>query len=408
MGEDKPRYFVIKPGRGGVPRYFWQPSEDLRAAGWKSRRLDDNKTTAMQQAIAFNEELDAARLARPATLPAPRKPAGPTVDDLIATFKASRFWVGKRGRGRPVLADKTKYEYGRYLDILSEWAGPEAMKSITVERVNKKLYEPLQKVTPAEANALMRTGRLLWNRGRVLLNFTGDNPFASLGMIGLDKTGNIWPAAAVTAMVAKADALGHHGLGTFITFEDWIGQRPADALRLPRKPHRGDDFVVRQNKTGAVVTLPVTMVPHLVARAAAELANQQTLNITATTLIVNEKTKQPYTEDQLRRDFMDVRAALAKETPKFEADFIAAGADPEDPDSYTIATGDLLLKDLRHTAVTRLGESGSEVGELISITGHTPASAKRILETYLRRTAPAARQAFAKRLAFERRQGGER
>ena len=60
----KPRYFVAKPGRGGITRYFWQPKKSLREAGWQPRRLaaeSGRLGDAIEEARARNAELDAWR-----------------------------------------------------------------------------------------------------------------------------------------------------------------------------------------------------------------------------------------------------------------------------------------------------------------------------------------------------------
>jgi integrase len=56
----------------------------------------------------------------------------------------------------------------------------------------------------------------------------------------------------------------------------------------------------------------------------------------------------------------------------------------------------LHFHDLRGTAITRLAEAGCSVGEIAAISGHTIASAHKIIESYLARTPTLARQAIAK------------
>jgi len=57
---------------------------------------------------------------------------------------------------------------------------------------------------------------------------------------------------------------------------------------------------------------------------------------------------------------------------------------------------DLQFHDIRGTAVTMLAEAGCTVPEICSITGHTLASATKILERYLARTDVLAKSAIAK------------
>lgn len=70
------RYFVEKPGAAGEPpRFYWQPSADLRALGWKLERLPDARGEAIAAAEAINRRIDAAR----GRLPAAAAPPAPLV-----------------------------------------------------------------------------------------------------------------------------------------------------------------------------------------------------------------------------------------------------------------------------------------------------------------------------------------
>lgn len=95
------------------------------------------------------------------------------------------------------------------------------------------------------------------------------------------------------------------------------------------------------------------------------------------TLLVSESTGRQWKEDHFRRIFADVRAEAAKWCP-------------------SLARKQFML--LRHTAVVRNAEAGCYVPEIISITGHTMASANTILERYNVRTRAASVSAFRKRL----------
>ena len=56
----------------------------------------------------------------------------------------------------------------------------------------------------------------------------------------------------------------------------------------------------------------------------------------------------------------------------------------------------LRFYDLRGTTITRLAEAGCSVAEIACISGHTLASAAKILEQYFARTAVTAHSAIAK------------
>ena len=68
-----PRYLTVRPGASCLPRYFWQPSREMRAAGWRIQRvpLDWDRFTdpaalhaaAVARATELNDELDHIRAA---------------------------------------------------------------------------------------------------------------------------------------------------------------------------------------------------------------------------------------------------------------------------------------------------------------------------------------------------------
>ncbi len=84
----------------------------------------------------------------------------------------------------------------------------------------------------------------------------------------------------------------------------------------------------------------------------------------------------------------------------------SSGGFPWTPNSFRLAwqraskaagiTDDLHFHDIRRTAVTMLAEAGATVPEIASITGHTLATATRILATYLSATRPLAESAIMK------------
>lgn len=392
MAKIQVRYFVEKPGRAG-PRFFWQPSRALAAQGWKPQRLSGDRDTAIREAEARNLELDAWRQGTPgATAPKRKGAAAGTVDELIDAYRDSRFYAALR--------DNTRRMYEQNLVILSQWAGDKPARAITA-KMAQDFYGPMFKATPAKANGLMRVARLLWSRGRLLEKVTA-NPFEKAGLIGIAKSGKIWPREAVAAFVETADRMGWHSIGTAVILDEWIGQREGDVLRLPRTIYRAGRLVLRQSKTGAGVELPIGMVDHLVRRLEDEQRRQAERDHTATTLLIREDTGRPWNEHSFRHAFGEIRAELAKTHPGFETDFVVAGRSPDAPDAFRLRADELWFMHLRHTAVVRLAEAGCELPLIAAITGHTLESVKKILERYLVRTGEMARQAFAKRIAHER------
>ena len=455
------RYLVKKPGasavgagQAGLPRYFWQPAASLRKLGWTAQRVPADwkaytgagaerdaerlEAAAIAAAERLNAELDAARGQAEASrqvVAAARQLR--TVDNLVALYRASDDY--KR------LAASTRRGYEQCLDRIGTWAGSAPVAALTPQRV--QVLKKSLAATPAFANAILRVLRLLLEFGRregwVTLN-AAEKP----RLLPTELSGMVWPREAVDLFTEAADAMGRSSIGTAVVLNEWIGQREGDVLRLPRGlfQRNGDGTItVRQSKTGAVVNLPVGMIPALAGRVDAELARLQASDrkraeraaaegvapIQATTLIVSEETGQPYKADNFRHVFAAVRARMAdrmREAAGFErdrsgawlrpdgtrakpaelrlaasfpVDYLPPGRDSSDPDAFLIAAEELTFMHLRHTAVTRLAEAECD-DELISvITGHAPASVKAILVRYLVRTRKLARIAFGKRLAAE-------
>lgn len=408
MARVRVRYLIRRDGGGDrPPRWFWQPSSELRAAGFRPRRVPDDwreleragadparlQAAAIGAAQALNAELDRWRAAPPAApAAAATLPAARTVKTLIAAYLASHDYRS--------LAPKTRYEYGRRLRDIEEWCGDTPVAAMRTAQFTT-FYEALWPKTPALAHAIMRVARLLFAYGR-RQGWRSDNPAERLGLIGLEKSGRVWPREAVAAFIATADRTERHSIGTAVMLNEWLGQREADLLRLPRQLLGSRGLVLRQRKTGAGVALPIGAVPPLVARIEAELAAQHARGVTdARYLLLCETTGRPWGADHFRHEFAAVRDALAAARPRFAIDYLPAGAEPTGPEAFTLRTRDLWFMHLRHTAVVRLAEAGATIAGIATITGHSLKTVDTILEHYLVRTAPMAAAAFAQRLRAE-------
>lgn len=403
MAKVKVRYFVEKPGAGDAMRYFWQPSKILRAMGWLSERLPDDKGQAIARADRLNRELDAWRTGTPLppALPgqadggvggaaagsmAPAKPYTEakivrpgSIAWLIREYKLSRFFTR--------LAEKTQYEYGLNLAVIEAWAGEAPVGAIGKARI-ETFYEKLRARTPAKANAVIGMLRILLGHA-VRLEILKENPATNPGLIGLPFAGRIWPIDAVSLIVETCDRSGWHSIGTAIVVNHWIGQRKGDILDLGRNAWRDGRFHRTQNKTGERVSIPHS--PWVEDRVKSELARQEQRGITsATHLILCETTGQSWKSDHFSHVFAEIRDKAAAEWSTF-------WLNEED----TVDTGDLLFMHLRHTAVTELAIAGCSIPQIAAITGHTPKSVINILRRYLVMTAALADAAVAKRLQLD-------
>lgn len=416
------RYLVLKP-KAAPTRAYWQPDDGLRAAGWAPRRLapglagDALRHQAAIAADRINQDVDAWRAgtgavnggAAAATDPAAIKQPG-TLAWLAALYEASDECREN--------APKTRREYAKALRVLETWAGDLPLAALTKPRW-RKFYKQLHAATPAQANALMRVGRLVWNWGLGEGHAPPPNPLAELGLKGAAPAGAIWPRAAVEAFVEVADKLGWRSIGTAVVIDEVIGQREADVLKLPRNILRPSGLVVRQNKTGAGVVLPIAMVPWVKARIEGELALTAGLDPLPTRLLICETTGRPWKADHFRHVFAEIRRVVAQgdeergiaARPRFVVDYAPAGAEPDDEGNYAIATTALQFKHLRHTAITRLADVECETSLIAAVSGHSRASVEKILEVYLIRTRRQAVAAFTRLVgdtAAPAKTGGER
>jgi len=423
MAKLKIRHFVEKPGAPGAPpRFFWQPSSALRAAGWQQRRLvqsspltgDALRLAAAAEAEAINAELDrwragdasagpdAARsgAANPAGLPGNQigqaRPG--SVCDLIIDYK--------RGRRFQKLSPRTAKDYDRYLALILDWAGAEQAGGITGEMVDDLLGEIAAR-SQRTAQYIAQVGSACWNHGlrrdrfRIMLN-----PWARAGLGQTAEKGLIWPQAAIDAFTAQADALGLYSIGDAVLLNSWLGQRQGDILAMRRDQWRAGQIWITQNKTRARVALPLGLNPALKTRLDDALARGAARNPAPASIFFSERLGRAYDEHHFRDLFAEVRAALADRTPAFPledhlqlpqgqaAELTASGQD-----ARQVPTMALQFMYLRHTAVTAMFIAGATEGQIAAVTGHSLKTVHTILDRYLVRTAALAGQAFAHRLA---------
>lgn len=389
MARVKIRYFVTLPGAKG-PRYFWQPSSELRAQGWKPERLSDDRREAIGQAETRNLEVDAWRRGEAPPIvtsgqvkaPAGQVQAG-TLGSVIQHYKASRFFPP---------AKKTQRAYLQNIKVLEDWGAQVPAAAITPKRV-QVLYDRFRIKTPSKANAVVTMLRILLKHA-MRMELVRTNAAENPGLIGRPPTGRIWPADAVDLFVEVADRLGHGSVGTAVLINHWLGQRQGDILAMKPTAYRNGRFHVTQRKTGAKVGIKHSA--KVEARVELELARQAARiqdpdrKVANLTLLICEQTGQPWKEDFFRHVFAQIRAAMAEEWPAF----ILA-------DDNQVDTKGLLFMHLRHTAVTELAIAGCDAPQIHGITGHTVKTIEQILSRYLVRTADLADAATAKRTAAE-------
>jgi integrase len=184
----------------------------------------------------------------------------------------------------------------------------------------------------------------------------------------------------VTRLEEYFVSIGRPCLALGVRFAYDTGQRSADIIKFPWSRWDRGDVLIRQQKTKAVVR--VKALPKLVAainRAEAEvISNKQK----GTIVLVNEETGKPWEDSNFSHRINDGFRELGlidEETGKAK-----------------------VFRDLRRSAVVRLGQAGCTAFEIGSATGHSYTRIEQILETYLPRSTPMARAAIERLLTARR------
>jgi hypothetical protein len=208
----------------------------------------------------------------------------------------------------------------------------------------------------------------------------------------------------IETLLAVADHLKWSEMGDMVMLGVWTGQRQADRLQMVDKGLLNKRRIFRQAKTGAIVA--VLQAPELEQRMEASQKRRQAAGIVNKRVILDEQDWQPFPDDdgdRYRKRYAELRAIAAKgimdeaATEKLQAKWRAEGRNSEPAVVWIVKPCPSLLGDeetglqplqegdLRDTAVTWMALSGATIPEIISITGHTPESATRILKHYLAR-----------------------
>lgn len=348
MANLKVRHLVKVAGH-----YYWQPSAALRQQGWKARRLPDSLEAAIAEAEKVNDELDKWRSGN---VEVKSVPVINSVAALISTYKLSRNYTK--------LGENTREGYDYSLELIQKWAGNVPLEGVTRKAMHD-FFEKLRKKSDYTANATIRVLRLLFNfavdRGDLVVN-----PISRPGLLYIPPRGEVWTPEEVFKAVEIADERGYSNVGTAIMIAAFMAQREADILKLDWKDYQSGAFLIKQNKTGAYIAVPVH--PLL----------QQRLNACPykNGLVVrSDLTGKQYTKDAFCKRFDIIRREVCKEIPEFNR---------------------CKFMDLRRTAIVRLAEAGCTEAQISAVSGHKIDTCRRILETYLPRNSTMAKAAIDK------------
>lgn len=345
---------IVRPKLAGGKRgeYYYH-----RATGM--RLPDDPKSVAFKVAFeSLNRQAEAEK-APPVTVP--------TINSLIRAYQGAPDWKD--------LAASTREIEQFNINAIEKAFG--AMPLAAVERKGARSVflewrDDMAEDTPRAADAkLARLARILkFAFDREMID---RHPLATFKRVyKVDRSEIVWLPEHFEKLNAAASP--EIRLAAFVALH--TGQRRGDLIALRWAQFDGEAIRLTQSKTGAKVYIPCTealraVLGDLKAQAEAKAAaGGQAVDVGALH-ILNSTGGRPWTIEAFKQAW---RWAFLQ----------------------TEIADDLHFHDIRGTAVTMLAEAQCTVPEICSITGHTLASANKILENYLARTSVLAKSAIAK------------
>jgi integrase len=172
-----------------------------------------------------------------------------------------------------------------------------------------------------------------------------------------DRRDKVWTSEQEAAFLKSAPA--HMRLPFLLAL--WTGQRQGDLLKLTWADYNGTHIHLKQNKTGAEVTIPVSKIlkAALAQRKSEVLKSGVDPSALGQRTILTTTKGKSWTSDGFRTSW----AKACKE----------AGVEG------------VTFHDLRGTAVTRLSIAGCSIPQIATFTGHSLKNVHSIIERYLKR-----------------------
>lgn len=392
--------------RGPHSRPRFKPSPSLEKLGFKPRALrhpDGTWFTADEAARFIAEDIEPEIARRRALAAVGRRllPRSKTVALSVHTV-IERYIALKLADEAPANTIRDYRQKARALmlfDSKLDSAPAEALSAAIVY----DLYERMRRPPPrgkglATANAVLRLMRAAFGyallRGWIKLPA---NPCASMRMKALPPRVRAGSVAEMETLKAAARAIGRPMVAVSIELGLWTGQRQGDRLDLIERGETATRIVLRQSKTGRLVSIPKAPAAVQTLAEARELKRSMAQRhhnrpvVVGSTIIVNDMTGRRYAKDTYRHDFAAVRAAAV------------AGVRTEDGGWLVkpcASLADFRDQDLRDTAVTWLARAGCDILEIAAITGHDTDTIHQMLKHYLAEHPERADAAIAKLVAW--------
>jgi integrase len=254
------------------------------------------------------------------------------------------------------LAEKTRRDYRRYLDMIDAKFGKITLEAIEhpKARGNFKAWRDSLADNPRKADyawtILARVLSVAKDRGKISVN-----PCERGGRLyEADRAEKIWTADDLRQFLSAAP----EQLRVAMLAALWTGQRQGDLLKLTWHQYDGQFLRLKQGKTGKRVRIPVS---GLLKEVLDDLrAKAPTDTKVAGRILLNSR-GQGWTEDGFRASWSTA--------------YERAGLPADEKDK-------LHFHDLRGTAVTRLALAGCSTSEIASFTGHSLKDVEALLDAH--------------------------
>lgn len=396
--------------------YKWKPDPGIRGA-FKAVSLGRERKFAESEARRLNDAVELwRRQEAEKALQAPAKPLPRARGPLTFSQLANRWTKGGDGKGSDAwrgLRESTRKQYAFYLAALEIEFGDEIAGMLRRGRV-RHYFDPLKRRAPGTARSYAACGRSLYkwaiDTEEVALEV---NPFSSLGVGSAGKRTRRMSFEDLRHLVAVADGrvnpppgppkvqeeggprrrnrewMPRPSIGTGLVLAFGCIQRITDVIELADEhlvalPDGSVRLTFDQSKSRRVgknyeldpgISIDMRL-PPIVAQRLRDRPDP--VRIPSGHLMVNERTKRPYTRHNVSQVY----------------NLVLARAIAVDPRRWGHLAG-LQARDGRRSGFVHLRKLKLSVEEIVNMSGHSLDEGFRIVEHYLPRTAEEADAAAA-------------
>jgi integrase len=335
----KLRYVERRVDRSDGERWYWH------RRGHKLARLPDNPIERMAVAERLNAAADNL---------APAEWARGSIGWVIHGYRTSDEF-------RDLSPGTVKY-YNRFLREI-EALGPDLPFTSFTRRAVVDFIESYPKAFQRRqaAAVLKNLFKLARYHGVVPIDET-----TGLRLKTSPPRDRIWTDEEVARWIDSARPEDPHMTTAFLLLQ-FTAQRPADVLRMAWPQYSGSAIRLRQQKTGALLDIPV----HPVLRDHLDGLSRSSSSLTIVA-------------------FRGRPVKYLRFNERFRRVAQRAGIDAQ-------------ARDLRRTAMLRMAEAGATVPQIASVSGHSIEATQRILETYLPRNRDLAEIAITRLAEYKKR-----